>query len=118
MSDRISERLVHGNELLHDFDIEYQLDIDRENPAYTVEYIESALRDVDPPGGYPDLEGFSGFEVMASYLMLDAFVAGRGFLHDFEFGDAAQDEFGAGNGTDAAADGLGESTSSPPRRPR
>jgi hypothetical protein len=82
MRDRASERLVHGNELLHDFDRDYQLDITRANPGYTVEYVAQALRNVGPPRDRVEVEDFSGFDVMAGYLMLDALVAGRDRHHE------------------------------------
>jgi len=76
------ERLVHGNELIRDFDSEYQLDTRRENPKYTVETVARALRNVGPPVGFDALATFTGFQCMAGYFVLDAWVAGRDRHHE------------------------------------
>lgn len=75
-------RLEHGNELLVRVDPDYDRDQSRHNPRYSVEAVKDALVGVGPPSGYPELSGFTAFDVWSGYLMLDAWVAGRDRHHE------------------------------------
>ncbi len=75
-------RLEHGNELLARVDPDYDRTESRHNVRYTVPAVKAALDGVGPPSGYPDLQGFTAFDVWSGYLMLDAWVAGRDRHHE------------------------------------
>lgn len=76
------ERLVAGNELLAAVDDDYDLSVSRHNPRYSVDAVMRALDGMPPPveGSIPS--GFSAFDVWASYLMLDAWIAARDRHHE------------------------------------
>lgn len=74
--------LVHGNELLTLADANYDASAGRENPRYTVAAVHTALRDVGATPGWPELDGFNAFDQWASYVLLDAWVAGRDRHHE------------------------------------
>ena len=69
--------LVHGNEIMAGWDPEYDRMTQRENPRYTVRGIHDALQGVRAGDGVA-----SAFEQFASYLVLDALVAGRDRHHE------------------------------------
>ncbi|WP_353649563.1 hypothetical protein ABLG96_00940 [Nakamurella sp. A5-74] len=76
------ERLVAGNELLARGDGTYDESVSRSNPRYTLSAVHGAL------DGMPGLSfvarptSFSAFDVWASYVLLDAWVAGRDRHHE------------------------------------
>ena len=69
--------LVHGNEIMAGWDPEYDRATQRENPRYTVRGIKEALEGIESDDG-----ASSAFEQFASYLVLDALVAGRDRHHE------------------------------------
>lgn len=85
MNDRnAGEDLVHGNELLAGSIKDYGESIRRENPDYTVSNVKRVFdeRSVGSPAGESEMSDFSGFDVWAGYLMMDAWVAGRDRHHE------------------------------------
>lgn len=81
-------RLIHGNELLSRDGHPYEGGHARENEAYTVEAVRSALHAMLPPLGWrssPDTSLLDGFDVWAGYLLFDAWVAGCD-RHDLNWG--------------------------------
>lgn len=75
------DRLIHGNELLSLADPEYDAQVARRNPRYTVEAVHTALSGVAAPSScQPPIR--SAFDAWAGYLMLDAWVAGRDRHHE------------------------------------
>jgi hypothetical protein len=76
------QRLEHGNELLAATWPGYDPTAKRENTNYTVEAVKAALNDVGAPLEYGALSDFTGFEVWAGYVMLDAWVGGRDRHHE------------------------------------
>lgn len=76
------ERLVSGNELLAAIDDEYDSSMSRHNPRYTVDAVLRALDGLPPPDHGSIPSGFSAFDVWASYLMLDSWMAGRDRHHE------------------------------------
>lgn len=69
--------LAHGNELMAERDPEYDRELKRRNPRYTVEGMADALRRVGPSDG-----SASAFSQLAGYLVFDALVAGRDRHHE------------------------------------
>lgn len=75
------DSLIHGNELLARIDPNYDTNVARQNPQYTVAAIRNALADVEaPPECVPPVE--TAFDAFAGYLVLDAWVAGRDRHHE------------------------------------
>ncbi|MBM4474049.1 hypothetical protein GS456_01070 [Rhodococcus hoagii] len=75
------DRLIHGNELLSRADLEYDSEIARQNPRYTVEAVHNALAGVAAPSSCrPPIS--TAFDAWVGYLMLDAWVAGRDRHHE------------------------------------
>lgn len=75
------DRLIHGNELLAGIDPEYDSQVPRRNPRYTVEAVHTALAGLSAPTACrPPIR--SAFDAWAGYLMLDAWVAGRDRHHE------------------------------------
>lgn len=74
-------RLEHGNELLVRVDPDYDRGLARQNDRYTVEAIQLALADAEPPAAYR-IEQISAFDLFAGYLLLDGWVAGRDRHHE------------------------------------
>lgn len=74
-------KLVHGNELLQRSDSGYDGNTARQNPGYSVVSIKRALANVAPPAECQWEHTATGFDVLASYLGLDALVAGRDRHH-------------------------------------
>lgn len=77
----LGDRLIHGNELLARADPEYDSQIARQNPRYTVEAVHNALTGVAAPSSCPPPIR-TAFDAWAGYLMLDAWVAGRDRHHE------------------------------------
>lgn len=77
-----AQRLVHGNELLSEADIDYDSSLERENPGYTVRAVRHALREVDQPISFTGPRDMDAFDVWAGYVTLDAWVAGRDRHHE------------------------------------
>lgn len=75
------DRLIHGNELLARADPEYDSQVARQNPRYTVEAVHNALRGVASPSSCRSPIR-TAFDAWAGYLMLDAWVAGRDRHHE------------------------------------
>lgn len=73
------DELEHGNELLAGTVTGYDRARPRQNPLYSLENIEVALREV---GSVDPHHWESGFEQLAGYLMLDALVAARDRHHE------------------------------------
>lgn len=67
------QELEHGNELLAKAIKGYDSSTEREYKLYTVENIQIALREMTGP---PPYTHWTAFDVLASYLMLDALVSG------------------------------------------
>lgn len=76
------QRLEHGNELLARADRAYDIEAARLNERYTVAAVRTSLEGVGAPPSSPDLAEFSGFDVWAGYLVLDAWAAGRDRHHE------------------------------------
>jgi hypothetical protein len=76
------QRLEHGNELLARINPAYDVKAARQNAGYTVDAIRMSLEGVGPPAARDDLKQLSGFDVWASYVVLDAWVAGRDRHHE------------------------------------
>lgn len=72
------ERLEHGNELLSRVIPDYRLDTERENQLYCPLNVFKALEGISSP---IPMDGFSAYDVWSSYLLLDAWVAGRDRHH-------------------------------------
>ncbi|NLE78070.1 MAG: hypothetical protein GX610_00535 [Rhodococcus sp.] len=75
------DRLIHGNELLAGVDPDYDSQIARKNPRYTVEAVRTALDGVAAPASSSQPIR-TAFDAWAGYLMLDAWVAGRDRHHE------------------------------------
>ena len=75
-------RLEHGNELLQKKLPGYLAAESRHNPEYTVDAVRTALDGVAPPFGFGELSLFTAFDVWASFLVLDAIIAGRDRHHE------------------------------------
>lgn len=80
MSDD-GDQLVHGNSLLSGHNPRYDPNVDRPNPLYTPSAVAAALDGVAPPQGFDGPSDFTGYDVWAGYLVLDAWVAGRDRHH-------------------------------------
>lgn len=76
------ERLDHGNSLLREVVAGYNSAATRENPDYTVQNIQLALRDAGAPFTFDGPTDMDGFDVWAGYVLLDAWVAGRDRHHE------------------------------------
>lgn len=79
---RGDERLVGGNELLARVDESYDEFASRANPGYTVLAVRAALDQVPAPPIAHLPDSFTAFDVWASYVLLDAWVAGRDRHHE------------------------------------
>jgi hypothetical protein len=78
-----NEILVHGNEMLGATNPSYDRDRQRENPDYSVGAVHSLLESIARvrPNSFGTSGRLDGFSAFASYLLLDAFVAGRDRHH-------------------------------------
>lgn len=77
-----TERLVHGNSLLAEVDPDYEPDLMRSNPRYTIAAVKRALFGVRPPAEFIGPSNLDGFDVWAGYLVMDALVAARDRHHE------------------------------------
>ncbi len=75
------EELVHGNSLMASIYPSYDPTLARHNESYTPMTVRKALEEVLAPTGAA-FEEFSGFDVWAGYLVLDAWVAGQDRHHE------------------------------------
>jgi hypothetical protein len=81
MLSGLTEELVHGNSVLFGHNPRYDQQALRENPGYTPAAVRDALTGVSSPASAPELAAFSGYDVWAGYLLLDAWTAGRDRHH-------------------------------------
>lgn len=77
ISRRLSDTLVHGNELLALRDAEYQRDRRGPIPGYDLDSIAEVLRDYS--GSEPRLSAFDSF---AGYLVFDALIGNTDRHHE------------------------------------
>lgn len=84
MLGRLAEELVHGNELLAAFHPDYEPLVERENAGYTVEAIQASLVGfgITHPEGLLAPPEADGFDAIAWYLTLDAWVAAQDRHHE------------------------------------
>lgn len=77
-----SQRLVHGNSLLAEFDSAYDPARKRENSRYTVRSVQRVLVGAGAPITFDGPASMDAFDVWAGYLLFDAWVAGRDRHHE------------------------------------
>lgn len=74
--------LAHGNELLSNSDSMYDSKLRKSHPGYTVQAVSDVLSELAPPIDWPELAGFSGFDVWAGFVVLDALMQGTDRHHE------------------------------------
>ncbi len=68
-----AETLKHGNEIMEEFLKDFDANLERANPQYTVDNVAAALHSYDAS---PTLPEWNALDQFMAYLVLDALVAG------------------------------------------